>query len=65
MVLASQGLGARGGALWIVKPDQGVHLEVTHGVMGERERLGRSLKGLAVGVIESIRPRFVEQTTVV
>jgi len=59
---ASQGTGARGGALWVAEPD-GLRLAVTHGPAGRRERTGQALQSLAQMVVEEGKTRVVDRAT--
>lgn len=60
--LAAQGTGARGSALWVSGPD-GLRLEVTHGLAGRRERIGRALQELAAKVAAEGKTRVVDRAT--
>ncbi len=56
--LAVQGTGAHGAAVWLAGA-AGTRLEVTHGPVGQRERIGRVLMPLAEEVIRTLEPRVL------
>jgi signal transduction histidine kinase len=58
--LATQGVAARGGALWLAQPGGALRLEVTHGAPGGRETLGRALQPIAESVVASGKARTIE-----
>jgi nitrogen-specific signal transduction histidine kinase len=58
--VAARGVGARGGALWLVGSARATRLEVTHGMAGEREAIGRALQPLAEPIATGGRTRMLE-----
>src|SRR5439155_5390328 len=60
--LAVEVMGSRGSALWLPTAKGTPRLEVTHGVSGERERMGRALEPLAASVLASSKLRVIERT---
>ena len=60
---AAQVTASRGSAVWRLRPETGLRLEVTHGPSGVRERIGRALQPLAASVCESVRPSVPTRVT--
>jgi signal transduction histidine kinase len=60
--VGARGVGARGAALWL-QGGRVLRLEVTHGMNGERETLGRALQPLAEQIAEGARVRVVEDAS--
>lgn len=58
--VGARGVSARGGALWLLSTGRAPRLEVTHGMNGERESLGKALQPLAEQVAAGGRVRVVE-----
>jgi signal transduction histidine kinase len=60
--VGARGVSARGGALWLLSTGRAPRLEVTHGMNGERESLGKALQPLAEQVAAGGRVRVVEDS---
>ena len=58
--VGARGVSARGGALWLLSTGRAPRLEVTHGMNGERESLGKALQPLAEQVAAGGRVRVLE-----
>ena len=58
--VAARGVNGRGAALWLQSVGRGPRLEITHGMNGERESLGRALQPLAEQVAVDGRARVLE-----
>lgn len=61
--VGARGVNARGAALWLSTNGRAPRLEVTHGMNGERETLGRALQPLAEQIATAGRVRMVEDTS--